>query len=86
VNCIKYAANFDLLKSASSNPKHLYHVVLRGEDGSECHCVAVYNNYIFDGNFFHAWKLTHDNLSECIDSKYENIARGNMYVLIKNDR
>ena len=82
VKRIKYARQFDLLTNASSNPNHLYHEVLKGDDGSANHCVAIYNNYIFDGNYSHAWKLSVDALTECIgpDAKYECIDTGYMYV------
>ncbi len=84
VQRIKHASQFNLLKVATTNPKHLYHVVLRGDDGSANHCVAIFNNFIFDGNFSHAWELSIPNLTECIDAKYESVASGYMYVLFEN--
>jgi hypothetical protein len=80
---IKYPENFDLIKVATLNPKILYHVVLKGSDGSENHCVAIYNNFIFDGNYTHAWKLAQKSLDECIDSTYTRIIEGYMHVPYK---
>jgi hypothetical protein len=79
---IKNPDEFDLIENAKKNPTILYHVVLVGTDGSENHCVCIYNNYIFDGNYTHAWKLEQASLDECIDSTFIGICDGHMYVPI----
>jgi hypothetical protein len=78
---IKYPPGFDLLSSGKLNPATLYHVVLRGIDGTANHCICVYNNFIFDGNYTHAWLLSQESLDECIDCEYVGIASGYMHIL-----
>ena len=80
---IKSPENFDLIQIGLMNPNILYHVVLKGSDGSENHCVAIYNYYIFDGNYTHAWKLEQKSLDECIDSTFTHIIEGYMHVPLK---
>lgn len=77
---IRSPDKFDLIETAKMNPNILYHVVLKGSDGSENHCVCVYNNFIFDGNYTHAWKLEQRSLDECIDSTFKHIVDGYMHV------
>ncbi len=71
---------FDLIENATNNPNILYHVVLVGSDGSENHCVCVYNNFIFVGNYTHAWSLKQSSLNECIDSTFIGINDGYMRI------
>ena len=73
---------FNLIEFGKQNPRILYHVVLMGSDGSENHCVSVFNNYIFDGNYTHAWILQQESLNECIDSTFIGICCGYMHVPI----
>ena len=77
---IRNHAEFDLIENATNSPDILYHVVLVGSDGSENHCVCVLNNFIFDGNYTHAWKLHQSSLDECIDSTFIGICDGYMFV------
>ena len=72
--------SFNLIELGRQNPHILYHVVLMGTDGSENHCVCVFNNYIFDGNYTHAWYLEQESLDECIDSTFIGIAYGYMHL------
>ena len=71
---------FNLVEMGKLNPNILYHVVLVGSDGSENHCVCVFDNFIFDGNYTHAWILEQESLNECIDSTFVGISYGYMYI------
>jgi hypothetical protein len=73
---IRNAGEFDLIEAARNHPNTLYHVVLVGTDGSENHCVAIFNNFIFDGNYTHAWRFAQSSLDECIDSTFIGINDG----------
>ena len=77
---IRNHEEFDLIETATKNPNILYHVVLEGSDGSENHCVCVFNNFIFDANYTHAWKLEQSSLDECIDCTFIGINDGYMYI------
>ena len=71
---------FNLVEMGKLNPNILYHVVLVGSDGSENHCVCVFDNFIFDGNYTHAWILEQESLNECIDCTFVGISYGYMYI------
>lgn len=73
--------NFDLLVEASKKPKNLYHVVLRSEDGAENHAICVVNNFIFDGNYTNAKKLSLESLNtSCGDSPFDGVASGYKFI------
>ena len=59
---------FDLLKV---DPKVLVMARLKGADGMEDHCIAVYNKWIFDSNFQRGLSLTNESLDLCCSSDQE---------------
>jgi hypothetical protein len=77
---IRNHEEFDLIENATNNPNIMYHVVLSGADGSENHCVCIYHNFIFDGNYTHAWRLQQSSLDECIDTTFIGINDGYMHI------
>ena len=56
---------YDLLKI---EPSELVMACLRGADGMEDHCIAVYDRWIFDSNFSKALTLTKKSLDLCCSS------------------
>ena len=77
---IKNAMSFNLLQNAKLNPTTLFHVVLRGTDCSENHCICIFDNWIFDGNFTNALTLNQLNLDLSVNNKFVNVKAGYMYV------
>jgi hypothetical protein len=76
---------FDLIEEATKNPNILFHVVLVSKDGGENHSVCVINNWIFDGNYTNARKLSQANLdASCGMSQFLGIARGYKYIFSTN--
>ena len=59
---------FDILKV---DPKVLIMACLKGADGMEDHCIAVYNRWIFDSNFQLGLSLTKESLDLCCSSDQE---------------
>ena len=74
---------FDLIANALRDPNVLYHVVISGDDGSSNHCICVYNNFIFDGNYTKAWRFSKKSLYQCLNSDYAGIECGYMYLSTK---
>jgi hypothetical protein len=72
---------FDILDHGMRKPNILYHLVIRGDDGSENHAICVVNKWIFDGNFTNALELTKKNLDKCCESSYQGICIGFYYLL-----
>jgi hypothetical protein len=62
------AATFDLL---NRNQNNLVLACIRGNDGKEDHCIAVYRAWIFDSNFPRALRLNKDSLDLCCSSENE---------------
>ena len=60
---------FDLLKVESGE---MIMACLKGADGMEDHCIAVYNRWIFDSNFTQALSLTKESLDLCCSSDQVN--------------
>ena len=63
------ATAYDLLKIASGQ---LVLACLKGADGMEDHCIAVYDRWIFDSNFTKALPLTKTSLDLCCSSDQVN--------------
>jgi hypothetical protein len=76
---IRNIKDFNILHEASLHVDDLYHVVIKGEDGSQNHCVAIINKWIFDGNYVNALPLSQESLDECIDNKFIGIKAGVQY-------
>ena len=79
-NRIKFTPSFNLLFEATQNPNNIYHVTLVGEDGSVNHAVAITDNWIFDGNFSNALKLSQESLNETIMSTFQTVHSGFIWV------
>ncbi len=60
---------YDILKL---QPNELVLACLRGGDGMEDHCIAVYDRWIFDSNFPRALALTNTSLDLCCSSNEVN--------------
>lgn len=77
---ITQCQDFNLIDEATKKPNVLYHVVLISEDGAENHAICVIDNYIFDGNYSNALKLSQENLNASCDSTFLGIAAGYKYI------
>ena len=77
---IKNPMHFDLISNAKKNPTVMYHVVVSSVDGSSNHCICVFNNYIFDGNYTNAWILSRESLFQCLNSEFAGVENGYMYL------
>ena len=77
---IKAPEKFNLLEFGGNNKSTILHVVPIGKDKSANHCIAIYNNFIFDGNYTHAWPLELAALSKILKTPYRGIDYGYMYV------
>ncbi len=73
---ISNCAEFDLLKECQERESVLYHVAIISKDGGENHAICVVQNWIFDGNYTHAWRFAQSSLDECIDSTFIGINDG----------
>ena len=78
---IENSDTFDLLDHAIRKPNILYHVVICGDDGAENHAICVVNNYIFDGNYSNALRLSKKSLDAACQSNFIGIASGYKYLL-----
>jgi hypothetical protein len=77
---IKAPEKFNLLEFGKKNTSTLLHVVPIGKDKSANHCIAIYNNFIFDGNYTHAWPLEHESLLKILKTEFRGIDYGYMYI------
>ena len=77
---IKSPNEFNIIEEAMKHQEDLFHVVIKGEDCSENHCIAIINKWIFDGYYVNALPLTHASLDECISNKFGGIQSGYRYV------
>jgi hypothetical protein len=77
---IKAPEKFNLLEFGKCNTTTLLHVVPIGKDKSANHCIAIYKNFIFDGNYTHAWPLSNESLYKILKTDYRGIDYGYMYI------
>ncbi len=63
------AETYDLLANKKNS---LVLASIRGGDGKEDHCIAVYGRWIFDSNFPRALMLTKESLDLCCSSDDES--------------
>jgi hypothetical protein len=61
----KIADTFNILEHKKCGP---ILACIRGSDGKEDHCVAVYDRWIFDTNFEQALTLSRESLDLCCSS------------------
>ena len=81
---IKTPNEFNIIEEAMKHQEDLFHVVIKGEDCSENHCIAIINKWIFDGNYVNALPLTQASLDECINNKFVGIQSGYRYFKRNN--
>ena len=81
---IRNENNFDIINEATKHSDDIFHIVIKGEDNSENHCITVTGMWIFDGNYYNALPLSQISLDECIGNNYIGIKSGYLYKKNKN--
>jgi hypothetical protein len=71
--------NVDIIEEGKNNPSTLYHVVIKGDDLSQNHCISIYNNWIFDGNIYNTMNLEKKYLNLSVNCNYIGSVSGYKY-------